>query len=354
MGNKHARVIAFHLPQFHPIPENDEWWGRGFTEWTNVAKALPLFPGHKQPLLPGDLGFYDLRLPEAHHSQAELARDFGLEGFCYWHYWFAGRRLLERPVETMMTEGVDVKFALSWANQTWSGIWHGAPNRILMEQSYPGVDDYKAHFHSLLRFFQDERYIRVEGKPLFCVYRPKDIPDTDVFIETWQKLARENGLDGIFFVALRFQRESKTAELEHYDAITTLRPTFRDHVLPATLRRFLNNKQYRLLPHIHSYDRAIEAAFGDDYEDTFPCVSAGWDNTPRSGRGGHVYLGTTPKKFGRHLRDAVATLKNEPAERRIVFVRSWNEWAEGNVLEPCRQHGQGYLEQIKQVVWAPD
>ncbi|WP_119165941.1 glycosyltransferase WbsX family protein [Algihabitans albus] len=353
MTNNRARIIAFHLPQFHPITENDEWWGKGFTEWTNVAKAKSLFPGHKQPYLPGDLGFYDLRLSETHHGQAELARRFGVEGFCYWHYWFAGRRLLERPVETMVSAKVDIKFALSWANQTWSGIWHGAPNRILMEQTYPGIEDYKAHFNALLPFFRDERYIRVGGKPLFCVYRPKDIPDTDVFVETWQDLARKNGLDGIFFVALRFLRESRTSELGYYDAVTTLRPTFRDHLAPQFLRRLLNNRKFKLAPNLHSYDKAVKTAFLGDYEDTFPCVATGWDNTPRSGRSGHVYFGSTPEKFGQHLRDAIQTLKNESDDRKIVFVRSWNEWAEGNIVEPCARYGDGYLQQIKNAISQP-
>ena len=197
-----ARLIAFYLPQFHPIPENDLWWGPGFTEWTNVAKAKPLFRRHYQPRLPADLGFYDLRVPEVRAAQAKLARDSGIEGFCYWHYWFAGKRLLERPFSEVLNSGEpDYPFCLGWANESWSGIWHGAPNRILMEQTYPGTWDYERHFYAVLDAFQDARYIRVRNKPLFVIYRPLEIPKCPAFIEQWQTLASKNGLDGIHFVA---------------------------------------------------------------------------------------------------------------------------------------------------------
>ena len=197
-----ARLIAFYLPQFHPIPENDLWWGAGFTEWTNVAKAKPLFQRHYQPRSPADLGYYDLRVPEVRVAQAKLARDAGIEGFCYWHYWFAGKRLLERPFNEVLNSGEpDYPFCLGWANESWSGIWHGAPNRILMEQTYPGTQDYERHFYAVLDAFQDARYIRVRNKPLFVIYRPLEIPKCSAFLEQWQTLASKNGLDGIHFVA---------------------------------------------------------------------------------------------------------------------------------------------------------
>ena len=176
MNHTTPRLIAYYLPQYHPIPENDGWWGRGFTEWTNVAKARPLFRGHYQPHIPADLGFYDLRLPEVRQAQAELARQAGIEGFCYWHYWFAGKRLLERPFNEVLASGKpDFPFCLAWANATWTGIWYDAPDRILMEQTYPGQDDHKAHFNALLPAFLDERYIRGGWKanlPGFPAFRP--------------------------------------------------------------------------------------------------------------------------------------------------------------------------------------
>ena len=201
-----ARLIAFYLPQFHPIPENDEWWGPGFTEWTNVAKAKPLYRGHYQPHLPAELGFYDLRVPETRQAQADLAREHGIEAFCYWHYWFAGRRILERPFSEVLTSGEpDFPFCLGWANQTWTGIWHGNPDRILIEQTYPGVDDHVAHFDAMLPAFEDPRYFRVDGKPLFYVFKPRFIPELRKFADLWRQLARRAGLPGLYLVGEEFR-----------------------------------------------------------------------------------------------------------------------------------------------------
>ena len=195
-----ARLIAFYLPQFHPIPENDLWWGRGFTEWTNVAKARPLYRGHYQPRIPADLGFYDLRVPETRAAQAALARSAGIEGFCYWHYWFAGKRILERPFnEVLRLKEPDFPFCLGWANHSWTGIWHGAPNKTLIEQTYPGREDYERHFYAVLEAFHDPRYIRVRGKPLFVICRPTELPCADEFIGLWHHLAVRNGLAGVHF-----------------------------------------------------------------------------------------------------------------------------------------------------------
>jgi hypothetical protein len=197
-----ARVIAFYFPQFHPVPENDEWWGAGFTERTNAARARPLCRGHAQPHLPADLGFYDLRLPESRQAQAELARKYGVEGFGYWHYWFAGRRIQERPYAEMLASGVpDFPFCLGWANQTWSGVWYGDPSRVLIEQTYSGIEDDRRHFAQLYPAFQDRRYLRVDGKPLFYVFRPELLRDAAAFVERWRSLAAEAGLPGLHLVA---------------------------------------------------------------------------------------------------------------------------------------------------------
>ena len=197
-----ARVVAFYLPQFHPIPENNQWWGPGFSEWTNTAKARPLFPGHAQPHIPADLGFYDLRLAESREAQASMARHYGIEAFCYWHYWFAGRRILERPYEEMLASGEPrFSFCLGWANQTWSGIWHGAEDRVLIEQTYPGAGDDQRHFDHVLPALRDPRYFRVNGKPLFYVFRPEQLPDPAAFVDRWQSMAVKAGLDGLHLVA---------------------------------------------------------------------------------------------------------------------------------------------------------
>ena len=201
-----ARVIAFYLPQFHPIPENDKWWGKGFTEWTNVAKAKPLFRGHYQPRIPADLGFYDLRVPEVREQQAQLAREAGIEGFCYWHYWFGnGKQLLERPFNEVLVSGKpDFPFCLGWANHSWTtGTWtRGGDAQMIAEQTYPGKNDYLSHFQYALRAFQDERYITVDGKPLFVIFDPYALPQD--FIPYWRELAEQAGLKGIHFVAYTF------------------------------------------------------------------------------------------------------------------------------------------------------
>jgi lipopolysaccharide biosynthesis protein len=197
-GQHLARLIAFYLPQFHPIPENDAWWGPGFTEWTNVAKARPLYKGHKQPRLPADLGFYDLRLPETRERQADMARDAGIEGFCYWHYWFGGgRRILERVFDEVLASGKpNYPFCLAWANHSWSGVWQGMPKNVLIEQTYPGPADFQAHFHAVLPAFRDPRYLTVGGKPIFLVFSALDLPDTKEFTDLWNELALKAGLPG--------------------------------------------------------------------------------------------------------------------------------------------------------------
>src|SRR5690606_21147409 len=207
--NKKARVIAFYLPQYHPIPENDETWGKGFTEWTNVGKARPLFKGHYQPRVPADLGYYDLRLPEVREAQAQMAREAGIEGFMYWHYWFGnGKRVLERPFNEVLESGKpDFPFCLGWANHSWTThSWNSKTqwkkNAVIFEQLYPGVDDFINHFNTVLPAFKDSRYITVDDKPIFMGYAPQEIPDVKLFVTTWRKLAEENGLPGIHFVGL--------------------------------------------------------------------------------------------------------------------------------------------------------
>ena len=209
MKNKKARVIAFYLPQFHPIPENDEWWGKGFTEWTNVGKAKPLFKGHYQPRVPADLGYYDLRMPEIREAQANMAKEAGVEGFCYWHYWFGnGKQLLEKPFNDVLNSGKpDFPFCLGWANHSWNNrSWskhaRWSEDMTLMEQTYPGEEEHTIHFYEVLKAFKDPRYIKVDGKPMFVIFKPLDIPKVTKFIKLWKKLAKENGLNGIHFVGV--------------------------------------------------------------------------------------------------------------------------------------------------------
>lgn len=365
---KSARLIAHYLPQFHPIPENDEWWGTGFTEWTNVAKARPLFEGHYQPILPADLGFYDLRVPEVRAAQAKLAAEHGIEAFCYWHYWFAGRRLLERPFNEVVRSGEpDFPFCLGWANDSWTGIWHGLSDKTLMEQTYPGPADEKAHFYALLEAFQDERYLKVEGKPLFLIYKPYMLPEPARFMDHWRELAVKEGLPGIYFVGNARNNEWRYEE-DGFDGMTPHNPGFSVwHVFypdGQSVRRAYGERFQKdgfTNPYI-KHNPGPELILYEDYirlglpelrrgRDEFPCVMPNWDNTARSGRKGWVFVGSTPELFGQHLREAIASVADKPAEKRLVFVKSWNEWAEGNYLEPDVKFGKGYLEACRAEVY---
>lgn len=353
------RPIALYLPQFHPIPENDQWWGKGFTEWTNVAKAKPLFKGHWQPRLPADLGFYDLRLPEVRDAQARMAKDYGIEGFCYWHYWFAGKRIIERPFQEVVETGKpNFPFCLAWANQTWEGTWHGlANNQILIEQNYPGKDDYEAHFYSLLNAFHDQRYMEVNGLKVFFVFRPMEIPNPKEFIETWQKLAIKEGLKGFHFVGMHMPQTWDPIEHE-YNAMTNNWTSidrfrisskverFKTKYLHPRLRFLLKNN--RKLPKIISYQQYVNNF--PEYplkENEYPVIFSDWDNTPRAGIDGWLFDEADPKLFGELCSRAFKATENKQNDEKIVIIRSWNEWAEGNVLEPDNKHGLSYLKQFK-------
>lgn len=351
--------IALYLPQFYPTPENDEWWGPGFTEWVNVARARKLFPGHYQPHLPGELGFYDLRSGETRAQQAALASEHGVTAFCFWHYWFAGRRMLERPVDEWVRSGEpDYPFCLGWANETWGGRWVGATQKVLIEQTYPGEDDHRRHFDALLEAFHDPRYLRVDGKPFFLLYRPKQIPDLDRFVDLWRTLADEAGLPGLFFVG-------QAGDLESVDDLASLDAVHRWRLLPLpAYRAAVSHARYRPYPRVltwathHDRLRVMRYATWGRYEvvdrpdDGFgiPAVVPGWDNTPRAGRSGIVFHNAEPAMFADQVEQALRVLDGRPRERRVLIVRSWNEWAEGNHLEPDRKYGRGHLEAFRDTV----
>lgn len=362
MGTK-ARVLAYYLPQFHPIPENDEWWGKGFTEWTNVTKAKKLFPGHYQPRLPADLGFYDLRVPESRQAQADLAKKYGIEGFVYWHYWFGnGKQLLERPFNEVLSSGKpDFPFCLAWANETWKGFAFGLDDerKPLIEQLYPGDDDYIMHFNHVLPAFKDRRYITCEGKPVFIVYKPHDVPDVAHFINLWQKLAKENGLKGIYFIAHELEQLGDEPVISSYgkrknegfDGVTFVNLMERNNSrLPFWLRimrkLFYKNPRFRVMPSLRPYRIDIFKTVLDSQEDVFPSVMPDWDHTPRTGIRGDVLYGSTPEKFGEAVKTAVERIREKPEDKRFLFIKSWNEWAEGNYLEPDLKWGCAYLEAL--------
>lgn len=347
------RVVAFHLPQFHPIPENDKWWGAGFTEWTNTAKARPLYPRHKQPHLPADLGFYDLRLPEARAAQGAIAQRHGVSAFCYWHYWFGGRRILERPVHDILESNEpDMPFCLGWANQTWTGIWHAAPDRILIEQTYPGPKDDAAHFEALLPAFCDERYFTVNGCPVFYVFRPEELPDAMAWCTRWREMATASGLPGLHLVGEMSDLLGRGPVCEDpmalgFDAGVYVRlPADNSprHVLRMRVMRKLLGGGPEVYPYLRE-PRQLPPRYRK--KAIYPALYPNWDNTPRSGRGGLVLSGSHPKLFARHVEAAARTQQDRPGDQRLLFVKSWNEWAEGNYLEPDLEHGRGWLEALR-------
>ena len=348
-----ARAIAFYLPQYHPIAENDEWWGPGFTEWTNVARARRMFPGHNQPHLPADLGFYDLRLPESREAQAALAAQHGIEAFCYWHYWFGGGvRILERPFNEVLASGSpSLSFCLGWANETWSGVWHGAPNRVLREQRYLGPEDDQRHFDTILTAFRDDRYLRVNGKPVFYVYRPHLLPDAAAFVDRWQAMARAAGLDGLYLVAEitdsfgRWMPYTRAIE-DGFDAGVHLQH-------PADVRgaRGFAMRVLRKLRQLEVYPYSTRTELWDKVRANpgwLPAVIPNWDSTPRSGRRGIVLTGSSPDRFAQNVAAAVRTLDGRPREERLLWVKSWNEWAEGNYVEPDQEYGRRWLEALRE------
>ncbi len=345
------RFIAFYLPQFHPIKENDEWWGKGFTEWTNAGKARRRYLGHYQPHVPADLGYYDLRVPEVRSAQAELAKSYGIEGFCYYHYWFGdGRRLLERPFqEVLETAQPEYPFCLCWANDTWTGIWHGAPKHTLIEQKYPGVQDDQAHFNVLLPAFRDNRYICVDGKPVLVVWRPFGFPDPMATVKRWRLMAKEAGLPGLYLIGV-FRPGGEQPEDCGFDAsihndMPPLRPwgTWKNPVKLAyyALQRKLG------VPTVFPYKKAIDVFLPKKMPETrYPSVIHGWDNTPRSGVNGLVLKDPSPELFRVALRRAIEITKDRRPENKIIFLKSWNEWAEGNHLEPDLRDGHAYLQVV--------
>ena len=374
------RIIGLYLPQYHPIPENDEWWGKGFTEWTNVAKARPLFRGHYQPRIPADLGFYDLRLPEVREQQAELAREAGLEGFCYYHYWFGnGRQLLERPFNEVLASGKpDFPFCLCWANHDWTNkTWQKGNNfrrdSMIMKMEY-SKEDYVRHFNYVLPAFRDPRYITVDGKPLFAVWAPHHIPDARVFIDLWQQLARENGLPGIHFVghtdnagkglpgqAADYYSADKAKE--YYQAVLDL--GF-DAVMSSGYRRavallqgktrmmwrMLSGKTFAPTYSKMDYSRLMANYYvpEDAGENIYPTLLPQWDRTPRAGKNSEIVVDSTPDRFQETVETAIELIRQKEPEHQLLFLKAWNEWGEGDYVEPDLKFGHGYIQAIRQAI----
>lgn len=351
--------IAFYLPQFHPIAENNEWWGEGFTEWTNVAKAKSLFKTHIQPRIPSDLGFYDLRLPEAREAQAQLATHYGLHGFCYYHYWFHGRRLLERPINDLLNSTrPDFPFCLCWANESWSRRWVGDDKQVLIHQTYSFDDDIN-HGSYLADVFSDSRYIKLDGKPLFLIYRPSSLPNP---LESLARLAAGCKAKGIlrpYFVAVDAHHVGYDYRQVGFDDILAFSPqlgvsspdAFTDErsltKLLRNLRLGIRSSKLKVFDELE--ERNKMAALSRPFP-VIPSCFVSWDNSPRRGREGIIYTNSSPHLFQASLADACVKAKEHPNQHSLVFINAWNEWAEGNYLEPDLDHGHAYLLAMRQAL----
>ena len=360
-------VIAFYLPQYYPVRENNEWFGEGFTEWTNVAKARPLFRGHYQPKIPADLGFYDLRMPEVKQRQAEFAKEAGIAAFCYYHYWFGnGKTILERPLNDMISSGVpDFPFCLCWANESWyKKLWHPdvsyLSQELLLEQTYNGVEDYKDHFYYLFDTFKDSRYYKIKGKLAFVVYNHSNFPDVENFKSCWNDLAEKEGLPGFYWISYTVDaNDINTSVYSDYDAMilslfkSPLVGKSDNHIkrmfnsIKSHISRFTNKPML-----VFDYGKYYQDFSSDSFRDNkvYPVLIPNWDNSPRRGTGGYIFTNSTPEIFGKHVHEVLELIKDKQDEDQIVFLKSWNEWGEGNYMEPDLKYGKGYIHELRNMI----
>jgi lipopolysaccharide biosynthesis protein len=372
LKSKSFRHIAIHLPQFHPIPENDEWWGKGFTEWTNVAKAQPLFEGHYQPHLPADLGFYDLRLEEAREAQAKLAQEYGIDGFCYYHYWFNGKRLLERPVDEILSKGKpDFPYMLCWANDNWTRRWDGLDQELLISHEYSPEDDVE-HMKHLIKYFQDPRYIKVNNKPVFVLYKTFLLPDPGATAKRWRAVAAEFGIE-LYLCHMVFGYNQEWNRLvEGFDAVIDFEPfgvrrmgalRYSHKLEQAAKTRTIYDKirdriysrksilEIKKKPNIFEYKSIYEqlTPVKKTGLKMYPSLCPGWDNSARRKDDPSLILDdSTPAYFKEWYQKVATDFEPYSEQENFIFINAWNEWAEGNHLEPCRKWGRQYLEAIKE------
>lgn len=357
-------ILAFYLPQYYPFPENDKWWGKGFTEWTSVGRAKPLFKGHYQPKVPADLSYYDLRLPIVREQQAELAKQYGVDGFCYWHYWFGnGKRLLDLVENEVVASGKpDFPFCYCWANHSWaSKNWNAKDSKFghqtLMEQTYPGKQDYIDHFNVCLPAFKDSRYIKKGNKPVFGVFDATDIPNVPLFLSTWNELAMQNGFDGIHFFCYcmnvgRYE-DSKNYPFDEFVVDTMNLAKGQESFIHQKFRRLLMLLNWEqilsltLIPYQKYMDVSID--YFTKHPDVTACVLPNYDHSPRSGKLAVILTDSTPQLFGKMLSKIKSLYEQRTTNNNVLFVKAWNEWGEGNYLEPDLKYGRGYLEQILKV-----
>lgn len=363
---KDLKAIAIYLPQFHPVPENDDWWGKGFTEWTNVTKATPRFEGHYQPHLPADMGFYDLRLEESRLAQEQLAKANDIYGFCYYHYWFNGKRMLHEPLDRKLKNPKeDLPFMLCWANENWTRAWDGLDREMLMAQNYSDDDDI-AHMEYLCKtYFNDSRYIRHDGKPVFLVYRPKLFTDIKKTVASWREVARKAGIGELHLGYMQSWGVSDAPESMGFDFGVEFQPDFSNlpvvKTKPLTIfdRVVLKLKRelglYKPKPHevdrIFNFKDVVEKQKEKYFsENVSPSITPMWDNSARRKTNATIFTDSTPDVYEGWLRHIVKNYPWNKNKEHFLFINAWNEWAEGNHLEPCQKWGNAYLERTKKVL----
>lgn len=358
-------VIAFYLPQFHPFKENDEWWGKGFTEWTNVGNAKPLFKGHYQPRVPADLGYYDLRVPEVRIEQAELARKAGITAFCYWHYWFAGKQLMNDVFDSVLASGEpDFPFCLGWANHSWyAKTWDkNSPNKLLIEQTYPGEKDMKDHFDYLLRAFKDNRYLKIDGKPLLFIFDTADVPE--IYLKKFRKWTVDAGFPDLYVVGylLHTSDDRRSIYEKGVDALVFNRYWDVDGRMLKSMGiwgsrifhvkgLFLTNVMRRPA-HVLDFNKSLNYLITNEEKEprVIPQILTGFDHSPRSGRRGYIFNNYKPESLYRMTKMALDAIREKDDDEKIIFVKSWNEWAEGNYLEPDLKYGHKYIEALRKAI----
>lgn len=350
-----VNIIAFHLPQFHTFPENDQWWGEGFTEWVNVKRARPLFENHRQPRVPWKQYYYNMLDLDTLRRQAELSQKYGIGGFCYYHYWFDGKLLMEKPVELLLNnKDIKQKFCFCWANEPWTRSWDGKNGSVLVNQRYGRQDDWEKHLQYLIPFFMDKRYIRMDGMPVFVIYRTNNIPCFPEMVQYWKRRCRELGLKGLYLIEERNYYQDRPAATCS-DAVLDFEPMYtlqydRNILEKFTQRIKSNYKNLRFHNGLRFYDydsiwkHIIKRRRDEVVHDWIPGAFVDWDNTPRRGDEGIVFLNGCPDKFCNYLGQLLNKAKG--TKRGLVFINAWNEWAEGAYLEPDQRWDDQYLKAV--------
>lgn len=379
MNNRALKIVALYFPQLHAIPENDRWWGRGFTDWNNVRRAQPLFAGHRQPRVPHGHDYYDQSDPKVIRRQVAMAKEHGISAFCHYHYWFNGKQLLETPTNLLMgMPELDIQFCLSWANETWSRRWDGQDDQILIQQKHPPTKRaWGHHFEYLIKAWTDRRALRIDDRPLFLIYRPERIPQLGNMLDYWRERARGYGIEDMHFMSVVQNKVPHWETLRHFDSVFLFQPfvamfDLADDNPPPFWKPRLDRLLYRVPrflkvraqaridewkgPTQIDYDAVWQRIIDFKAEraiTTYEGAYVDWDNTARYGRRAKIYAGASPQRFEHWMEQLANKVSARPREERLIFVNAWNEWAEGAYLEPDMEHGLAYLQAIKRVVEKP-